>query len=185
MDWGKFEIEIERFPARSIEGKNIAAPAKDYLENVGLPSRCAPHLHFGSFSNVYLPLLSEWPWADDWRNSYQVAITICPNAYVVGSAQHDEPIVLLPDNTSVHIFTEAGEQLQRLNTSLENLASTVFAFAEMVECATIECSSSVSECRVPYSLAEIFINKFLALEPSLRESNSPWVLWTNERCKNA
>lgn len=185
MDWSQFEIDIERFPREIFDYEKVAPEVAEYLTTSGLPSWCAPHLYFGSFDDRFLPLLSEWPWADDWEKGYKLAVASHPNVCVIGSAQNHEPIVVLPRETAVHVFSETGSKLRLLNSSVGNLSRTVFAFAEMVEVAVANDAKSVIESRVPHALVDGFIRTFGDLEPGISEANSVWQEWAHETCKNA
>lgn len=185
MDWSQFEIDIECFPREILDDKEVAPEVADYLITSGLPSWCAPHLYFGSFEDRFLPLLSEWGWADDWEKGYKLAVLSNPNAYVIGSAQNHEPIVVLPREIAVYVFSETGNKLRLLNSSLGHLSRTIFAFTEMVEVAVANDTNALIENRVPYTLVDGFIRTFGDLEPGIFKANSVWQEWAREKCKNA
>lgn len=186
VDWRKLGIDVEIFPRNAIASKPIASSVMDYLVTSGLPSWCAPHLYFGPTAGVYLPPLAEWQWAVDWNESaYSVAVAKFPDSYVLGAAQDDEPIVLLPGDSAIYKLSDTGSSLEILNTSPEKLSRTVYAFAEVVEEAVSVNSAAFIESCVPHTLVEEFIAKFKRLEPSLWQQNSIWQEWASQTCDNA
>ena len=178
-----FGLEIEAFPLSAFENKNINNQVKSFLSSTGLPSWCAPHMMFGSFGDVYLPKLSEWSWSEDWEKPYECALANYSESYVVGSAQDHQPIILLPNDPAIYIFSTCGQCLHTLNTSLDNLLQTILYYAEMVELAIASDSSAFTESRMPTRLAKEFELKFCKRESTI--SDSAWVYWANERCTNA
>jgi hypothetical protein len=178
-----FGLEIETFPLSAFENKNINIQVKSFLSSTGLPSWCAPHMMFGSFGDVYLPKLSEWSWSEDWEKPYERALVNYPESYVVGSAQDHQPIILLPNDPAIYIFSTCGNYRHTLNTSLDNLLQTILHYAEMVELAIVNDGSAFAESRMPTRLAKEFELTFCKREPTI--SDPIWVYWANERCINA
>lgn len=180
MNWSQFDLVAEAFPVDSLGQKALTQVNRDYLQHEGLPDFCAPHLYFGPFGGIYLPLLPEWPWAADWKG-WQAAVLCAPQAYALGSAQYGEAIVLLPNDSAVYLFSESGAGYRMLNSNVECLAKTIFAFAEMVETAWRDDEKAVSERRIPQALVTAFADKHQEIEPRLPTAESAWVQWARDK----
>ena len=180
------EQKLETFPAASVKEKNIDQSSQYFLTNIGLPGWCAPHLCFGPFEEIYLPLLVEWPWKEDWEKSHKIAIQSYSNVYVIGSAQENEPIVIKPSNPEVYIFSPCGTQLFLLNTNLNNkLLESINLYAKMVELAIKTNRNAFIDGEIPLILLNKFVKSFTGLEPDIKTQSSVWLNWAYAKCKNA
>ena len=169
-------MELLPFPKHILTMLSITSPNSEYLVEVGLPSWCAPHLYFGDFEGVYLPQLKAWEWRREWMESYDTAVTNYPLSLVLGTAEHDEPIVLLPNKPEVFVFDTAGEKLQFLNSSISSLGLVLSLFANLVELSVSKDQNSVVQKMVPKVLVNNFIDELHRIETR----NSLWVSWAEQ-----
>lgn len=185
---GKLMIEeliLKKFPIGSFEQKNISSISQDFLITTGLPEWVAPHLYFGEFNDFYLPILSEWAWQEDWKESFQLAVEKNSDVYVIGCAQDSEPIVLKQNDPAVYIFSPCGTQLNLLNSSLKLLLETIYHYSEMVNNAISENENAFIKNAIPTALFKRFIETLNRIEPRLNASNSVWLLWASAKTENA
>ncbi|MDT8991458.1 SUKH-4 family immunity protein [Curvibacter sp. APW13] len=173
----------EAFPVDSLGQKALTQVNRDYLQQEGLPDFCAPHLYFGPFGGIYLPPLPEWPWAADWKG-WQASVLCAPQAYVLGAAQHEEAIVLIPNDSGVYLFSESGTDYRMLNSNVDCLAKAIFAFAEMAEAAWRHDENAVPERRIPQALVTAFSDKIREIEPRIPIADSLWVQWASDKSSN-
>ena len=183
MNWRKFDIDITIYPSDCAMNERIHPSIITRICDQGLPSWCAPHLYFGDFDGRYLPVISEWSWAGDWGSAYYHASKIAPSCMVLGVAQEGNPIVILPNDPSIYLFSPDGMRIEKLNSSIDEMTAFLYAFTEMIEEAVMENENAFSENTIRTALIDSFIAKISAYA-SQKECNI-WKTWAIQKGVNA
>ncbi|EJG0707155.1 SUKH-4 family immunity protein [Vibrio parahaemolyticus] len=173
-------MELSFFSKNILTIQDVPAQSSKYLVEIGLPNWCAPHLYFGDFEGEYLPQLKSWRWACDWPEGYDSAASKYPNVYVLGSAQGNEPIILLPNCPEVFVFDNKGCELKFLNSNVQSLGLVITEFERLVEFAVSKDQNALDQEIVPRSL----VSEFLDIVGDIEQRETVWTSWAEAFGKN-
>ncbi|WP_285162989.1 SUKH-4 family immunity protein [Shewanella goraebulensis] len=169
------DFEFQIYPKHLLKGKSITAENADVICKTGLPGFVSPRLYFGDFEDEqFLPLLSNWSWASDWKGNIKFAIENFPDCTVIGSGQNSDPIVLKPNDSSIYQVSSDGATLIFVNANLAKLFLTLDAFLDMVDQALLKEENALIEHRVNPLLVSLFKTKLTKIDPFALGDNALW-----------
>ena len=179
------DLELKTYPRSLLEDKHLTIENIDLICKTGLPGFVSPHLYFGDFEDgQFLPPLSCWSWASDWKGNIRIANQHFSDFRVIGSGQESEPIVFKPNESSLYQISDDGMSLMYVNESLYKLLLTLDAFLDLVDQAIVKDKQVLLNRRVDPILVTSFITRLKSLDPIASANTSLWPKLANNCCLN-